>query len=128
MTFAELTIEERVKVTEMIQKIIGKKEDATTEKMTRSDRIKARENYNKLFDKLTKVWMNGGDRALALTYTWTGSSCHGVTPEGKNWVFVMNSFGWTQRSHHCGSLYIEGIGNIFTSGTIARAFERILKN
>ncbi len=128
MTFAELTIEERIKVTEMIQKIIGKKEDAITEKMTRSDRIKARENYNKLFDKLTKVWMKGGDKALALTYTWEGSHCHGVTPDGKSWVFEMNSFGWTQRSHHCGSLYIEGVGNLFTSGTIARAFERILEN
>lgn len=128
MTFTELSIEERVRVTEMIQKIIGKKEDAITEKMSCSDRIKARDSYNKLFDKLTKVWMKGGDKALALTYTWDGLYCKGVTPEGKSWLFVMNSFGWTQRCHHCGSLYIEGQGTIFTSGTIARAFERILES
>lgn len=128
MTFAELTIEERIRVTEMIQKVIGKQEDVIKEGMSTSDRIKARESYRKLFDKLTKVWMKGGDKALSLVYTWEGSYGHGITPNGKKWVFSMNSFGWTQRSHHCGSLTIEGQGTIFTSGTLARAFERILEN
>ena len=128
MTFAELSLEERIRVTEMIQKIIGKKEDVIKDGMSTSDRIKAREAYSKLFDKLTKVWMKGGDKALSLTYTWEGSYGYGVTPNGKKWVFNMNSFGWTQRSHHCGSLSIEGQGTIFTSGTLARAFERILEN
>lgn len=127
MTIYDLPNEERMRVTEMIRKIIGRKEDSIKEGMTNSERIKARFEYDKLFEKLAKIWVNHGDKALAMNYTWCGRSAQGVTPGGKKWIFEMNSFGWTQRNHHCGSLYIEGEGTIFTSGTLARAFERILE-
>lgn len=127
MTIYDLPKEERMRVTEMIRKIIGKREDSIKEGMSNSERIKARFEYDKLFEKLAKVWVNHGDRALAMNYTWYGSYGEGVTPNGKKWIFEMNNFGWTQRCHHCGSLYIEGEGTVFTSGTLARAFERILE-
>lgn len=128
MTFYQLPVEEQTRVREMIQKIIGRKEDQITEDMSRDTRIKVRFAYDKLFEKLAKVWANYGDKALALNYTDKGAVKEGVTPNGKKWVFYMNNFGWTDRSHHCGSLYIEGMGCLFTSGTMARAFERILEN
>lgn len=128
MTFAELSREDRIRVTEMIQKVIGKREDCITEKMNTSDRIKSKFNYDKLFDKLTKVWLKYGDKALAMNYTVSGAVAKGVTPGGKAWEFILNNYGWTERCHHCGSLYIEGIGCVFTSGTMARAFERIFEN
>ncbi len=127
MTIYDLPNEERIRITRMIEKIIGTKKDAVNDKMSRSERITAYANYDKLFDKLAKVWVEHGDKALAMNYTWRGSRGEGVTPNGKKWIFDMNSFGWTQRAHHCGSLYIEGEGTIFTSGTLARAFERILE-
>ena len=128
MTFAEMSKEDRVRVTEMIQKIIGKSGDCVKEGMSLSERITARDNYRKLFDRLTKVWAKYGDKALAMNYTTNGSVARGVTPNGKAWSFSLNNFGWTNRCHHCGSLYIEGIGCVFTSGTMARAFERIFEN
>lgn len=127
MTIYDLPNEERIRVTRMIQKIIGTKKDAVTQDMTGSERITAYANYDKLFDKLAKVWVAHGDKALSMNYTWNGSQGEGVTPNGKKWIFIMNCFGWTQRTHHCGSLYIEGEGTIFTSGTLARALERILE-
>lgn len=128
MKFYELEMEERVRVTEMIQKIIGTRDECTDGCKNRTERIKARFEYEKLFEKLANLWTEKGDKALALAYTDQGAHKQGVTPQGKTWTFEMNSFGWTQRTHHCGSLYIEGQGCIFTSGTIVRAFERILEN
>lgn len=132
MTYADYitnaTPEERAELRKKIENIIGRKEDCVNDNMDRSDRITARTNYDKLYEKLTKIWLEHGDRALAMNYTNKGTWVEGTTPDGKKWVFSLNSFGWTQRCHHCGSLYIEGQGTIFTSGTLARAFERILEN
>jgi len=128
MTIYDLPNEERIRVTRMIQKIIGTKEEAVKGVSGTGARIQAYSNYDKLFEKLAKVWVNHGDEALAMNYEWYGSYGKGVTPKGKAWTFDMNTYGWTERCHHCGSLYIEGEGCIFTSGTLARAFERILEN
>ena len=127
MTIYDLPNDERIRVTKMIQKIIGTKEDAVDGINGTGARIQAYSNYDKLFDKLAKVWVKNGDKALSMQYTWNGSYGQGVTPTGKRWMFDMNTYGWTERCHHCGSLYIEGEGTIFTSGTLARAFERILE-
>ena len=127
MTIYDLPIEERIRVTRMIQKIIGTKEDAVKDITGTGARIQAYSNYDKLFEKLAKVWVKNGDKALSMQYTWCGSYGYGVTPKGKSWTFDMNTYGWTDRCHHCGSLYIEGEGTIFTSGTLARAFERIME-
>ena len=127
MTFYELPIEEQTKGREMIYKIIGKKADCVEGLNSNSDRIKARFEYDKLFDKLARIYANNGAKALSMTYTSHGAWLEGVTPGGKKWVFNYNTFGWTQRTHHCGSLYVEGVGTLFTSGTLARAFERLLE-
>lgn len=127
MTIYDLDNETRMRVTEMIQKVIGTKAECVNDKMTREERIKARFNYDKLFEKLAKIWVKNGDKALSMNYMDYGSFLKGVTPNGKRWQFDWNSWGWTERTHHCGTLWIEGQGCIFTSGTVARAFERIME-
>ena len=125
MRFYDMAIEEQVKGRQMIRNIIGNKEDWVKPDMSLSKKIKARADYDKLFDKLAKVYAEHGDKALAMEYTSNGAFKEGTTPNGKKWVLEMNS-GWTERSRHCGTLTIEGEGTIFTSGTIAKAFEYIL--
>ena len=125
MRFYDMTLEEQNKGRQMIENIIGSQGDWIKPDMDCSKRIKARASYDKLFDKLAKVYAEHGDKALAMEYTSNGAFKEGTTPNGKKWVLVMNS-GWTERSRHCGTLTIEGEGTIFTSGTIAKAFEYIL--
>lgn len=127
MTIYDLPNEKRIEITKKIQNIIGTKNEWVTDNMDLSKRIKARSDYDKLFEKLAKVWVKYGDKALAMNYTDNGSYKIGTTPNGKKWMLEMNN-GWTMRSRHCGSLYIEGQGTVFTSGTLARAFERILES
>lgn len=127
MTYAELPIEERINLNKKIEIIIGTKDSWVRENMDTSERIKARFAYDKLKEKLQKVFLMYGDKALAMNFADYGGWKKGVTPGGKKWTLEMNS-GWTSRSRHCGSLYIEGQGNIFTSGTLAKAFEYILNN
>lgn len=127
MSFYDLPIEEQNEARKRIQMIIGKKEDAIHEGMSRDQRIKARFDYDKMFEKMAKVYVKHGERALAMQYTDTGAIKKGTTPNGKQWVLCGNC-GWSERSRYCGSLYIEGMGTIFTSGTLAKAFEYILEN
>ena len=127
MTIYDLKNEERIELTKKIRGIIGNKDSWVHEGMDTSQRIKARFDYDKLFEKLSKVWLQYGDKALAMNYTDLGSRKKGITPNGKTWILDMNC-GWTERSRHCGTLYIEGEGTIFTSGTIAKAFEYIFNN
>jgi hypothetical protein len=124
MTFAELTREERQEITQRIQAIIGKKEESIREGMSISERVKARSDYDKQFDKLAKIYVQYGAEALACNFEDCGAFKKGVTTQGKKWSLEMNG-GYTQRSRYCGSLYIEGEGMIFTSGTLAKAFEYI---
>lgn len=127
MTIYDLPNEQRIEITKKICNIIGEQNSWITDNMSLSQRIEARENWRKLFEKLAKVWVKYGDKALAMNYTDKGSLKIGTTPSGKKWALEMNN-GWTMRSRHCGALYIEGEGTVFTSGTLARAFERILEN
>lgn len=126
MTLYDLDIEKRLEITGRIQMIIGKKEDWITPNMDTGDRIKARMDYDKLFEKLAKIWVKYGDKALAMAFTDHGGYKVGVTPNGKKWTLDMNG-GWTTRSRHCGTLRIDG-ECIYTSGTLAKAFEYILEN
>lgn len=48
----------------------------------------------------------------------------GLTPAGRGFSIVGNS-GWTDRSRHCFTLYIEGRGCVFTSGEFWRAYREI---
>lgn len=127
MTFWDLNQEEQAKGREMIQKIIGTKADCVRGIESNSERIKARFKYDKLFEQLGKIYANSGAKALSMNFIDYGAMIEGVTPGGKKWVFYKNSWGWTERTHHCGTLYIEGEGCVFTSGTLARVFERLIE-
>lgn len=82
MTFYDLEQDERIRVRQMIEKIIGTKKDCVNDDMTRDERINARFKYDKLFDQLAKVWIKAGDKALAMNFMDYGSVKEGVTPAG----------------------------------------------
>lgn len=124
-----MTFDERVAINERIDAMIGSYVDfkESIKEMNLSDKITARDKYNKLREKLFKIAETNGEKALTLTLIQDGNSSHGVTANGKKFVWTIN-FGYSIRSRYCGSLYIEGIGTVFTSGTVAKAFEYILNN
>ena len=53
----------------------------------------------------------------------TNNYCNGVTPSGKKFSFWINN-GYTERSWHCYSLYIDG-KTIFTSGEFWRCYDTV---
>lgn len=124
MKFYELPVEERAEITKRIQAIIGKKDDCIREGMSNSQKIKARFDYDKQFEKLADVYVRHGGKALAANFTDYGSYKIGATASGKKWILYSNN-GYTERSRYCGTLAIDGEGTIFTSGTLSRAFEYI---
>lgn len=129
MTYADYitkaTLEEREEMARRVTAIIGTKEDAVKNVDDLSEAIRRRSRWNKEFEKLSLVFFRNGEKALAMNYSQNGQSFKGITASGKNWTLEGNS-GWTTRSRHCGTLYIEGEGTIFTSGTIDKAFEYVL--
>lgn len=124
MKFYEMRADERAKVLEMIENIIGEKEEWITENMDRTERIQTRARYDRLMEKLIKIYEKSGNKALAMNFEDGGARKKGTTPSGKKWELEMNN-GITDRSRYCGTLYIDGEA-IFTSGTVAKAFEYIL--
>lgn len=124
-----MTPEERIAINDRIDAMIGTREDLkkSIENMDLSDKITARDKYNKLREKLFKIAEKNGEKALVLTLVQDGNSATGVTANGKKFIWYANN-GYSIRSRYCGSLYIEGVGTIFTSGTVAKAFEYILNN
>lgn len=126
MTFAELPYEERQAVAERITGIIGTKEGCIREGMDTAERIKARKKYDETFQRLAKLYITHGIKALSMAYTDEGWRKSGVTPNGKKWVLEMNN-GMEERSRYCGTLWIDGEA-IFTSGRIEKAMEYILNN
>lgn len=126
MKYYEMDNESRAKVRAMIHAIIGTKEDSVKGIEDLSERITRRSQYDKQFDKLVKVYDKNGEKALAMHYMDCGSIKKGTTPNGNNWSLEMNN-GYTARSRYCGTLYING-ECIYTSGTVAKAFEYILNN
>lgn len=124
-----MTMDERIRINERIDAMIGSRDDLSKEIENRSlsDKITARDKYNKLREKLFKIAEQNGEKALTLTLIQDGNTATGVTANGKKFVWTIN-YGYSIRSRYCGSLYIEGIGTVFTSGTVAKAFEYILNN
>lgn len=127
MTLYDLPNEQRLEATRRIEAIIGTKKSWIRDDMDLSTRIETRTRYNRLFEKLGKIYAEHGEKALAMNFTDHGGYKEGITPAGKKWILYMNN-GWTTRSRHCGTLTIEGEGTIFTSGTLAKAFEYILNH
>jgi hypothetical protein len=124
-----MTYDERLAINERIDAMIGSYVDFrdSIKDMNLSDSITAQDKYNKLRDKLFKIAEKHGEKALVLTMIQDGNTSSGVTPNGKKFFWYANN-GYSIRSRHCGTLYIEGVGTIFTSGTVAKAFEYILEN
>ncbi len=131
MTYADwitqASEEERVEMANRIRKIIGTKEDARALAKDRTERVKAASDYDKAFERLAKVFINNGEKALAMAFTKQGNEYYGVTASGKGWTLYGNC-GATLRSRYCGTLYIEGIGCVFTSGRLEKVFDYILNN
>ena len=124
-----MTTDERIAINARIDLMVGSKKDLenSIKDMDLSDKITARDKYNKLREKLFKIAEKNGEKALTLTLIQDGNTASGVTAQGKKFIWSAN-FGYSIRSRYCGSLYIEGIGTVFTSGTVAKAFEYILNN
>lgn len=92
-----------------------------------SARIKARDQYDKLVEKLFKIAEKYGEKALMFTLIQDGSFCSGVTVNGKKFRWTPNC-GLSMRSRYCGDLWIDGIGTVFTSGSVAKVYEYLLNN
>ena len=124
-----MTFEERVEINRRIDKMIGSREQqrARANSFPLEERITSNSRYQKMRDELFKIAEKEGMEALSLTMISVGRSNTGVTAAGKKFIWEGNN-GFTERSRYCGSLYIEGIGTVFTSGTIAKAIEYIIKN
>ena len=81
--------------------------------------LKEREKLMKeSFEKEQKEWLKDGIK-LESRYT-------GITPNGKGFAIYGNQ-GFTIRSMHCFTLYIQDKGVIFTSGEFWRAYQ-VIKN
>ena len=124
-----MTTDERLAINRRIDKIIGNRYEQRSriENMSLDDKISDNDEYLKMREKLFKIGEKYGEEALALTMIKCGNICHGVTANGKRFVWIGNN-GLEKRSLYCGLLDIEGIGTIFTSGTIAKAIEYVIKN
>jgi len=131
MTYSQLisnaTVEERREVTARIEKIIGTKKQAMEAAESLTERIENASRWEKEYEKLAKIFLENGAEALAMVFMQKGNSFEGVTVNGKKWFLERNN-GWTQRSRYCGTLYIQDVGTVFTSGRLDKVFEYILTN
>lgn len=119
------TPEERAEVRRRVEMIIGTQDQAAATASNLTERIQKRSAWNKQYEKLAKLFLENGEKALSMVFTQNGRTFRGVTVSGKRWMLDGNN-GWTNRSRYCGTLYIEGEGTIFTSGRLDRAFDYIL--
>lgn len=124
-----MTTDEWLAINRRIDKIIGSRDEQRSriKNMSLEDKISDNNEYSKMREKLLKIGEKYGEEALALTMIKCGNICHGVTAHGKRFVWIGNN-GLEKRSLYCGLLDIEGIGTVFTSGTIAKAIEYVIKN
>ena len=124
-----MTMQERMEIERRIDVMIGSREQQRkmAETMCLEDRINSNARYNKTREKLFKIVEKEGMKALASVVIIGGKWCEGCTASGKKYVWDGNN-GYTERSRYCGSLWIEGIGTVFTSGTITKAVEYLIKN
>lgn len=127
MTIYDLTIEQRQDLRKRIEKIIGTREWERERATNLTDRINNVQRWDKAYEKLQKVFLEHGEKALAMNFVQKGHSFEGVTANGKKWMLEGNN-GFTERSRYCGTLWIEGTGTVFTSGRLDKVFDYILNN
>ena len=124
-----LTGKDRKEALERIYSMIGTP-DRQREKVANfslQDRIRSNANYNETKERLLKIAEKNGVEALCKVMIVTGSYSSGLTANNKKYVWQGNN-GYCERSRYCGSLYIEGMGTVFTSGRIEKAVEYLIKN
>ena len=124
-----MTTQERTEIERRIDVMVGSREQQRkiTEAMSLEDRINSNNRYNKVRAQLFKIAEKEGLKALASVVITGGKWCEGCTTSGKKYVWDGNN-GITERSRYCGSLWIEGVGTVFTSGTITKAVEYLINN
>ena len=122
-----MTAEQRKDIRERIEKIIGKREWEKERATSLEERINNVQRWDQAYAKLEKVFIEHGEKALAMHFVQKGHSFEGVTANGKKWMLEGNN-GWTERSRYCGTLWIEGTGTVFTSGRLDKVFDYILNN
>lgn len=124
-----MTMQERVEVNRRIDVMIGSWEEQKkiTETMSLPERVNSNNRYSKMRDKLLKIAEKEGPEALASIVIVGGKWVEGCTASGKRYIWDGNN-GYTERSRYCGSLWIEGVGTVFTSGTLTKAVEYLIKN
>jgi hypothetical protein len=124
-----MTMQERMEIERRIDVMVGSREQQRkiTEAMSLEDRINSNNRYNKVRAQLFKIAEKEGLKALASVVITGGKWCEGCTASGKKYVWDGNN-GMTERSRYCGSLWIEGVGTVFTSGTITKAVEYLINN
>ena len=120
-----MNFEQRKIMNDRIIKIIGTQESATKDTDDLTERVQKATQWRREFEKLQKVFQKHGEEALALSFIQKGRSFEGITASGKKW-FLDANHGLTQRSRYCGSLWIEGVGTVFTSGKLDKVFDYIL--
>ena len=117
-----------IKANEIIDRIIGSmaEQRANVNKLPLSERISCNAQYDKMRSKLFAIIeVNGFDYLVGVTIM-RGNNTRGFTKTGRKYTWEGNC-GITAKSRYCGSLWIEGIGTVFTSGTLVKAVEYILK-
>ena len=119
---------EYIKANEIIDRMVGSMSEqrAYAAQLPLSDRIKCNDNYNKMRAKLLAIADANGVECISGVTIMRGTNSRGFTACGKKYVWEGNC-GLTQKSRYCGSLWIEGEGTVFTSGTLVKAVEYILK-
>lgn len=101
------------KTVERVEKV-EKEVEAYHEELNAIEDLKQKESLLAAeFEEEQKEWAKDG---ITLE-----SRYHGKTPSGK-WFSIISNNGYTERSLHCFSLYLEGQGCVFTSGEFWRAY------
>lgn len=78
------------------------------------------EEIKAMQEQMIAEWLKDG---IQITEFY-GGGFGGYTPEGRKFSIGANS-GMTSRSDHCFTLYIQGLGTIFTSGTISSVYRSV---
>ena len=87
----------------------------------------ARIEEEKMLKKIAKQQLK--DKASTIGYIqYKNGDIKGITPEGKNWYGEHNWYGHTDRTLHCYTLRIEGLGTLFTSGTLERVLMTVAQH
>ena len=87
----------------------------------------ARIEEEKMLKKIAKQQLK--DKASTIGYIQIrNGDIKGITPEGKSWYGEHNWYGHTDRTLHCYTLRIEGLGVLFTSGTLDRVLMTVAQH